>query len=84
MGEDIYQFHFPHMVQKDGTYYAYFIDHSGGSHSDVGLATSSDSRNWSKQGPVIQPGAAEAMSGVDVGKRPSSSRTATGTSISTG
>ncbi len=126
VGDNIFQFHFPHMVQKDGTYYAYFIDHSHGSSNDVGLATSSDGvnftyqgkvlekgaaydaqqasfpdvqydaqsktwymlyegksqkgdvnsvclatssdgRNWSKQGPIITPGAAGAMSGVDVG-----------------
>ncbi|MFH1034626.1 MAG: family 43 glycosylhydrolase [Pseudomonadota bacterium] len=57
VGDNIYQFHFPHIVQKDGTYYAYFIDHSQGSTNDVGLATSSDGVNFTYQGKVLEKGA---------------------------
>jgi hypothetical protein len=57
VGQNIFQFHFPHMVQKDGTYYAYFIDHSQGSSNDVGLATSTDGVNFSYQGKVLEKGA---------------------------
>jgi beta-xylosidase len=37
-------------------YYAYFIDHSGGSQNDVGLATSTDGINFSYQGKVLKKG----------------------------
>lgn len=69
VGGNIYQFHFPHITEKDGTYYAYFIDHSGGSQNDVGLATSRDGVNWSYQGKVLTKGAdydAEQASFPDV------------------
>lgn len=56
VGGNVFQFHFPHIIEKDGTYYAYFIDHSGGSQNDVGLATSSDGLNWSYQGKVLEKG----------------------------
>jgi predicted GH43/DUF377 family glycosyl hydrolase len=57
VGGDIFQFHFGHIVQKDGVYYSYFIDHSGGSQNDVGLATSTDGVNWDYKGKVLQKGA---------------------------
>ena len=46
-----YQFHFPDIVYKDGTYYAYYI------YNDyaIGLATSSDGLNFTNHGPVITP-----------------------------
>ncbi|MBI5523030.1 MAG: hypothetical protein HY910_10400 [Desulfarculus sp.] len=56
VGGGIFQFHFPHIIEKDGTYYAYFIDHSQGSLNDVGLATSSDGTNWNYQGKVLTKG----------------------------
>lgn len=56
VGGDIDQFHFPHITEKDGLYYAYFIDHSGGSENDVGLATSEDAVNWEYQGKVLTKG----------------------------
>ncbi|KMY68917.1 hypothetical protein AAU61_04925 [Desulfocarbo indianensis] len=56
VGSGIDQFHFPHLVEKDGLYYAYFIDHSGGSENDVGLAISSDGVNFDYQGKVLTKG----------------------------
>ncbi len=56
VGNNIDQFHFPHIIQKDGTYYAYFIDHSDGSPNDVGLATSKDGVNWDYKGKVLKKG----------------------------
>lgn len=56
VGAGIEQFHFPHMVEKDGAYYAYFIDHTGGSQNDVGLATSTDGVNFEYQGKVLTKG----------------------------
>lgn len=56
VGGDIFQFHFPHIIEKDGTYYAYFIDHSQGSINDVGLATSRDGVDWSYRGKVVTKG----------------------------
>ncbi len=56
VGQEVFQFHFPHLVEKDGTYYAYFIDHSGGSENDVGLATSTDGVNFTYQGKVLGKG----------------------------
>ncbi len=57
VGGDIFQFHFGHIVEKDGVYYSYFIDHSKGSLNDVGLATSTDGVNWDYQGKVLSKGA---------------------------
>lgn len=57
VGRGIEQFHFPHLVEKDGLYYAYFIDHTGGSENDVGLAISSDGVNFEYQGKVLTKGA---------------------------
>lgn len=56
VGGDIFQFHFGHIEEKDGVYYSYFIDHSGGSLNDVGLATSTDGVNWDYQGKVLRKG----------------------------
>lgn len=53
---DVEQFHFPHLVQKDGLTYAYFIDHSHGSENDVGLAVSKDGVNFQYQGKVLRKG----------------------------
>lgn len=61
VGGNIEQFHFAHIIEKDGTYYAYFIDHSQGSENDVGLATSSDGVNFEYQGKVLTKG----ESGID-------------------
>lgn len=50
--------HFPDILFKDGTYYAYYIcyaTHSG--KGGVGLATSTDGVKWVDQGCVIQPDA---------------------------
>lgn len=57
VGRDVYQFHGAHMVEKDGMYYAYFIDHNNGSENDIGLATSSDGVNFDYQGKVLTKGA---------------------------
>lgn len=57
VGGDIFQFHFGHIVEKDGVYYSYFVDHSGGSLNDVGLATSTDGVNWDYKGKVLEKGA---------------------------
>lgn len=56
VGGNIYQFHNAHFVEKDGTIYAYFIDHSDGSLNDVGLATSKDGVNFTYQGKVLTKG----------------------------
>jgi len=57
VGRGIEQFHGAHLVEKDGLYYAYFIDHTGGSQNDVGLAISSDGVNFDYQGKVLTKGA---------------------------
>lgn len=56
VGSDIFQFHFPHITEKDGVYYAYYIDHSGGAENEVGLATSTDGVNFEYQGKVLTRG----------------------------
>jgi len=56
VGAGLDQFHFPHLVEKDGTYHAYFIDHTDGSPNDVGLATSTDGVNFEYQGKVLGKG----------------------------
>jgi hypothetical protein len=56
VGRGIEQFHGAHIVEKDGTYYAYFIDHTDGSENDVGLATSTDGVNFDYQGKVLTKG----------------------------
>lgn len=56
VGNDIEQFHFAHIIEKDGLYYAYFIDHGDGSDNDVGLATSRDGIKWDYQGKVLTKG----------------------------
>ena len=59
VSDDIEQFHFVHLVEKDGTYYGYFIDHTDGSENDVGLATSTDGVNFDYQGKVLTKGPEE-------------------------
>jgi predicted GH43/DUF377 family glycosyl hydrolase len=56
VGQGIEQFHGVHLVEKDGLYYAYFIDHTNGSENDVGLAISSDGVNFDYQGKVLTKG----------------------------
>lgn len=56
VGDGIEQFHGAHFVEKDGTYYAYFIDHTNGSENDIGLATSTDGVNFEYQGKVLTKG----------------------------
>lgn len=57
VGRGIEQFHGAHIVEKDGLYYAYFIDHTDGSENDVGLATSADGVNFDYKGKVLTKGA---------------------------
>ena len=59
VGDNIDQFHFTHIVEKDGLYYGYFIDHTGGSQNDVGLATSTDGVNFDYKGKVLTKGPEE-------------------------
>jgi hypothetical protein len=56
VGRGIEQFHGAHLVEKDGVYYAYFIDHTNGSENDVGLATSTDGVNFEYKGKVLTKG----------------------------
>jgi hypothetical protein len=51
------RFHFPHFVNKDGVLNAYFIDHSGASENDVGMAVSLDGINFTYRGKVLEKGA---------------------------
>jgi predicted GH43/DUF377 family glycosyl hydrolase len=56
VGRGIEQFHGGHIVEKDGIYYSYFIDHTDGSENDVGLATSTDGVNFDYKGKVLTKG----------------------------
>ncbi len=56
VGRGIEQFHGAHIVEKDGQYYAYFIDHTDGSENDVGLAISTDGVNFDYKGKVLTKG----------------------------
>jgi hypothetical protein len=56
VGGSVHQFHFPHLVEKDGKHYAYFIDHSGGRENEIGLAVSEDGVNFEYQGKVLGRG----------------------------
>jgi predicted GH43/DUF377 family glycosyl hydrolase len=56
VGGDIFQFHNPKFVEKDGTIHAYFIDHSEDDQFNVGLATSQDGVSWEYQGKVLTKG----------------------------
>jgi hypothetical protein len=56
VGGDIFQFHNPKFVEKDGVIHAYFIDHSGEDQFNVGLATSTDGKSWEYQGQVLTRG----------------------------
>lgn len=56
VGQGIEQFHGLSIVEKDGVYYAYFIDHTAGSENDVGLATSTDGVNFEYKGKVLTKG----------------------------
>lgn len=48
--------HFPDLLCKDGTYYAYYISYATKTgKGGVGLATSTDGIKWNDQGCVIQP-----------------------------
>lgn len=59
VGRNIYAFHFPHFchLHDDGYWlWAYFIDHSQGSHNDVGLARSKDGLHFDYYGKVLTKG----------------------------
>lgn len=56
VGRGVESFHFPRIVEKDGVYYGYFIDHSAGGGYEVGLATSTDGVNFDYQGKVLTKG----------------------------
>ncbi len=56
VGSGVEQFHFAHLEEKDGQYYAYFIDHTQDTLNDVGLALSSDGVNFTYQGKVLSKG----------------------------
>ena len=56
VGRGVESFHFPRIVEKDGVYYGYFIDHSAGGSYEVGLATSTDGVNFDYQGKVLTKG----------------------------
>lgn len=59
VGRNIYAFHFAHFchLHDDGYWlWAYFIDHSQGSHNDVGLARSRDGLHFDYYGKVLTKG----------------------------
>ncbi len=56
VAESVYSFHFPHFIRPPGSdlVWSYYIDHSGDSKYEVGLATTADGVNFEYQGKVIK------------------------------